>query len=82
MKKAPYESLSMESNSRPQLRSVWLSQLLIWAKIKHINSLLAKRHMIQYFRKNMSKIPGDNNNNIHILTHITLIETSILAVYP
>jgi hypothetical protein len=46
--------------------------------------------MIGYFRKNMSKIPGDNRSSLNItitikiiaLTNITLIETSVLAVYP
>jgi hypothetical protein len=46
--------------------------------------------MIGYFRKNMSKIPGDNGSflnklitiKIIALTSITLIEISVLAVYP
>jgi hypothetical protein len=46
--------------------------------------------MIEYFRKNMSNIPGDNGSSLNItitieiisLTNITLIETSVLAVYP
>jgi hypothetical protein len=90
MKKDPKESLSMESNCRPQFRSVWLSQLKIRAIFKHINSLLEKRHMIEYFRKNMPNIPVDNGSSLNItitleiiaLTNITLIETSVLAVYP
>jgi hypothetical protein len=90
MKKAPNERLSMESNCRPQLRSFQLNQLKIRAIFKHINSLLEKRHMIEYFRKNMSNIPGDNGSSLNItitlkiiaLTNITLIETSVLAVYP
>jgi hypothetical protein len=80
----------MESNCRPQYGSFELNQLKIRAIFKHINSLLEKRHMIEYFRKNMSKIPGDNGSSLNItitikiiaLTNITLIETSVLAVYP
>jgi hypothetical protein len=45
--------------------------------------------MIQYFRKNMSKIPGDNGSSLKklitikiiTLTNITLIETSVSVVY-
>jgi hypothetical protein len=41
-------------------------------------------------KKNMSKIPGDNGSSRNItitikiiaLTNITLIETSVLVVYP
>jgi hypothetical protein len=67
-----------------------MNQLKIRAIFKVINSLLGKRHMIEYFRKNMSKIPVDNGSSLNItmtlkiiaLTNITLIETSVLAVYP
>jgi hypothetical protein len=45
------ESLSMESNCRPQLGSFKLNQLKIWANFKHINSLLGERHMIRIFLK-------------------------------
>jgi hypothetical protein len=46
--------------------------------------------MIGYFRRNMSKIPGDNGSSLNItitlkviaLTNITLIETFVLVVYP
>jgi hypothetical protein len=47
--------------------------------------------MIEYFRKNMSNIPGDNGSSLNIpitikiiaLTNITLIiETSVSVVYP
>jgi hypothetical protein len=46
--------------------------------------------MIEYFRKNMSNIPDDNGSSLNItitvkiiaLTYITLLETSVLAVYP
>jgi hypothetical protein len=46
--------------------------------------------MIQYFRKNMSKTPGDDGSSLNkvitikiiALTNVTLIETSVLAVYP
>jgi hypothetical protein len=46
--------------------------------------------MIEYFRKNMSNIPGDNGSSLNklvtikitALTNGTLIETSVLAVYP
>jgi hypothetical protein len=46
--------------------------------------------MIEYFQKNMSKIPVDNGSSLNklitlkiiALTNITLIETSVLAVYP
>jgi hypothetical protein len=47
--------------------------------------------MIQYFQKNMSKIPVDNGSSLNKLIKIkiialnniiTLIETSVLAVYP
>jgi hypothetical protein len=47
--------------------------------------------MIQIFsKKNMSNIPGDNGPSLNItitikiiaLTNITLIETSVLLVYP
>jgi hypothetical protein len=46
--------------------------------------------MIQYFRKNMSKIPGDNGSSLNItitikiiaLTNIRLIETSVSVGYP
>jgi hypothetical protein len=48
--------------------------------------------MIGCFRKNMSNILGDNGSSLNItititikiiaLTNITLIETSVLAVYP
>jgi hypothetical protein len=46
--------------------------------------------MIGYFRKNTSKIPGDNGSSLNIpitikiiaLTNITLIETSVSVVYP
>ena len=80
----------MESNCWPQYGSFELNQLKIRAIFKHINSLLGKRHMIEYFRKNMSNIPGDNGSSLNItitlkiiaLTNITLIETSVLAVYP
>jgi hypothetical protein len=72
------------------VKIIRLNQLKIWAKIKHINSLLAKRRMIGYFRKNMSKIPVDNGSSLNklitlkiiALTNITLIETSVLVVYP
>jgi hypothetical protein len=45
--------------------------------------------MIGYFRKNMSNIPVDNGSSLNILitlkiialANITLIETSVLAVY-
>jgi hypothetical protein len=45
--------------------------------------------MIEYFRKNMSNIPGDNGSSLNklitlqiiALTYATLIETSVLAVY-
>jgi hypothetical protein len=41
-------------------------------------------------KKNMSKIPGENGSSLNItitikiivLTNITLIETSVLVVYP
>jgi hypothetical protein len=88
MKKAPNESLSMESNCRPQYGSFELKLLKIWANFKYLNSLLAKRRMIGYFRKNMSNIPGDNGFSLNILitlkiialANITLIETSVLVV--
>jgi hypothetical protein len=46
--------------------------------------------MIRYFKEKMSNIPGDNGSSLNItitikiiaLTNITLIETSVLAVYP
>jgi hypothetical protein len=46
--------------------------------------------MIGNFRKNMSKIPVDNGSSLSklitlkiiTLTNVTLIETSVLAVYP
>jgi hypothetical protein len=46
--------------------------------------------MIQYFRKNMSRIPVDNGSSLNItitikiiaLTNITLIETSVTVLYP
>jgi hypothetical protein len=46
--------------------------------------------MIGYFKKNMSKIPVDNGSSLNkliaikiiALTNITLIETSVLVVYP
>jgi hypothetical protein len=81
----------MKSNWKPQLGSFELNQLKIKANFKHINSLLGKRHMIRYFQRNMSNIPGDNGSSLNIpirikiiaLTNITLIiETSVLAVYP
>jgi uncharacterized protein (UPF0333 family) len=60
------------------------------SNFKYMNSLLAKRRMIGYFQKNMSKIPGDNGSSLNItittriiaLTNTTLIETSVLVVYP
>jgi hypothetical protein len=66
-----------------------MNQLKICANFKPINSLLEKGHMIEYFRKNMSHIPGDNGSSLNklitlkisALTNITLIETSVLAVY-
>jgi hypothetical protein len=66
-----------------------VNQLKIRAIFKDINSLLEKRHMIEYFRKNMSNIPGDNGSSLNVtitikiiaLTNVTLIETSVLAVY-
>jgi hypothetical protein len=80
----------MESNCRSQYGSFELTQLKIRAIFKDINSLLEKRHMIEYFRKNMSKIPGDNGSSLNklikikiiALTNITLIETSVSVVYP
>jgi hypothetical protein len=46
--------------------------------------------MIQYFRKNMSKIPVDNGSSlnklitikINVLANITITKTSVLVVYP
>jgi hypothetical protein len=46
--------------------------------------------MLRYFRKNMAKIPVDNVSSLNklitlkiiTLTDITLIETSVLVVYP
>jgi hypothetical protein len=47
--------------------------------------------MIRYFRKNMSKIPGDNGSSLNklitlkiiaLLTNIALIEKSVPVVYP
>jgi hypothetical protein len=46
--------------------------------------------MIGYFRKNMSKIPGDNGSSLSklitlkiiALPNIALIETSVSVVYP
>jgi hypothetical protein len=80
----------MESNCRPQLGSFELKLLKIWVNFKYINSLLDKRRMIGYFRKNMSKIPGDDGSSLNklitlkiiALTNITLIETSVSVVYP
>jgi hypothetical protein len=90
MKKDPNESLSMESNCRPQYGSFELNGLKIWTNFMYINSLLAKRRMIGYFRKNMSKIPVNNGSSLDIvitlkiialLANITLIETSVSVVY-
>jgi hypothetical protein len=58
------------------------------SNFKYIYSLLAKRQMIGYFRKNMSKIPVDNGSSLKILialkiialANITLIETYVLVV--
>jgi hypothetical protein len=80
----------MESNCQPQYGSFELKLLKICANFKYINSLLGKRQMIGYFRKNMSNIPGDNGSSLNILitqkiialTNLTLIETSVLAVFP
>jgi hypothetical protein len=88
MKKDPNESLSIESNCRPQYGSSELKLLEIWANFKYINSLLAKRRMIRYFQKNMYKIPVDNGSSHNILitlkiialANITIIETSVLVV--
>jgi hypothetical protein len=67
-----------------------LKLLKTWANFKYINSLLARRRMIGYFRKNTSKIPVDNGSSLNklitlkiiALTIITLIETSVSVVYP
>jgi hypothetical protein len=83
-------SLLKDSNYRPQFGSFELKLLKIWKFFKYINYLLAKRRMIAYFRKNMSKMPVDNGSSLNIpitkiinaLTNITLIETSVLVVYP
>jgi hypothetical protein len=84
----PNSRLSMESNCWPQYGSYELKLFKIGANFKYINSLLAKRRMIGYFRKNMSKIPIDNGSSLNILitlkiialANITLIETSVSVV--
>jgi hypothetical protein len=89
MRNDPNYRLSMESNYRPQLGLFELKLLKIWAKFKHINSLLGKRHMIRIFSKNMSKIPVDNGSSLNklitlqiiALTNITLIVIWISASY-
>jgi hypothetical protein len=86
----PNFRLSMESNCGPQLGLFELKLLKIWVNFKHINSLLGKRRMIAYFRKNISKIPGDNGSSlkklitlkINVLPNITITKTSVLVVNP
>jgi hypothetical protein len=66
--------------------------LLVENTYKNPYSLKAvKRRMIGYFQKIMSKIPGDNGSSLNKLItlqiiastkNITLIETSVLVVYP
>jgi hypothetical protein len=89
-KNDPNSRLSMESNYRPQLGSFELKLLKKWVNFKHINAFLRKRHMIEYFWKNMSKIPGENGSSlnkqitlkINVLANITITKTSVLVVYP
>jgi hypothetical protein len=78
----------MESNCWPPLGSFELKLLKIRATFKFINSLLGKRHIIQFLKKNMSKIPGDNGSSLSkliamkiiVLNNIKLIETSVLVL--
>jgi hypothetical protein len=72
------------------IRIIWVEAVENLGNFKHINSLLGKRHMIRYLQKNMSKIPVDNGSSLNklirlkiiALTNVTLIETSVLVVYP
>jgi hypothetical protein len=88
MRNDPNSRLSMESNCRPQLGLFKLNQLKIWRNFKYINSLLGKRHMIRYFRKSMSNIPGDNGSSLKkliakifdVLANITITKTSVSVV--
>ena len=62
---------------------------LIWAYFEYINSLLEKDAHDRIFRKNRSYISGDNGSSLNVtirmkiiaLTNITVIETSVSALY-
>jgi hypothetical protein len=80
----------MESNCRP-LPELFTTKLLeISAIFEYINSLLVKARIILIFRKKTSNIPVGNGSSLNIpitmkiiaLTNRTLIETSVLLLYP
>ena len=61
----------------------------IWSCFNYLNSLLEKDAHDRIFRKNESYIPGDNGSSLNIpitmkiiaLSNITVLETSVLALY-
>jgi hypothetical protein len=78
----------MESSCWPQLGSFKIKLLKIGAIFKYINSRTRRDTLYRYFRKNTSKIPGDNGSSLNklitlkiiALTNITLIEKSVLVL--
>ena len=62
---------------------------LIGSIFKYLSSLLVKDTHDRIFQKNTSYIPGDNGSSLNVpitikfiaLTNITVIETSVLALY-
>jgi hypothetical protein len=70
------------------IKIIELNQLKMWAIFRYINSLTRRDTWYRYFRKNISKIPGDNGSSlnititlkINVLANITITKTSVLVV--
>jgi hypothetical protein len=80
----------MDSNCRPKFSSFELYCLKFGQFLSIFTRLREETHDTIFQRKNISKIPVDNGSSLNklitlkiiALTNITLIEKSVLAVYP